>query len=730
MLVVDVLIEYANYKLDRPFSYIYKGNKKIDIGFRVLLNFKNRELVGYVLNKRETNESVSELEEKYGFKLEEIIDVIDVTCLLKDDLLKLADEISDYYLAPKISVLQAMLPNSLSPKHSFINGPKIAYDKYIIVLDNDVNGLTAKQIELLRLIGNDKVLKSEIKSVSILKKLIELGKVKEIKEEKRRLILPESEVESAHTLTQEQKRVVDEFLNTNDKVYLLDGVTGSGKTEVYLHICENIINKGKTVLMLVPEIALTPMMVKYFINRFNKKVAVLHSDLTPGQKYDEYRKISAGECQIVVGARSAIFAPLDNIGLIILDEEHVESYKQDNVPFYHAREVAIMRAKMHGAKVLLGSATPSLETRARAQNGVYHLLKLKNRINNQPLPKATIVDMTDMKNISRDSYIFSNVLKAQIRETLNRHEQAILLVNRRGFSSTLSCRKCGHIFKCPNCGVPLTYHRTDGLLKCHHCDHSEIIPDSCPECGSKYFGKGGFGTEKIEEEVSKLFPNAKCLRLDSDNSKIKSRISETIEAFRKHEADILIGTQMIAKGHDFPDVSLVGLVLADIGLYVPSYRSSEHVFQLITQAIGRGGRSDITGRAIIQTYLPKDRAIILGAKQDYDSFYISEMLSRKQQNYPPYTYLTSITISSTIEERTLNESNQTYLYLKDEFKNRALIIGPAKPYISFFKNEHLRTILVKYKDLNLGHEIFKKLLNKFKANNLAKIEINIDPYNF
>ncbi|MBR0440092.1 MAG: primosomal protein N' [Bacilli bacterium] len=731
MKIVEVLIEYANYSLDRPFSYFYKGKKKLDVGFRVLLNFNNRELVGYVTKCYETNKDIKDIQEEMGFNIEEIIDVIDESPLLSGDLLELADKVSEYYVAPKISVLQSMLPPSLSPRKSSLKAPKIAYDQYVRIVNDNEDGLTDKQIELLRLISSvDKVLKKEIKSKSILDKLIEYQRVEIIKEEKRRLKVPNYEYKTPPELTYEQKSVVEEFNESKDEVYLLEGVTGSGKTEVYLTLSEQVLKQGKTVLMLVPEIALTPMMMEYYLRRFKGDVAILHSELTPAEKYDEYRKIAKGDCHIVVGARSAIFAPLKNIGLIILDEEHVESYKQDVVPFYHAREVAIMRGKMHKAKVILGSATPSLESRARAQKGVYHLLLLTNRVNNKQLPKTTIVNLADYHNIDRESYIFSIRLREAIKNVLDRHEQAILLINRRGFSTSVSCRKCGHIFKCPTCDIALTYHKSDNMLKCHHCDYVCKMPETCPECGSNYIMKTGFGTERIEEEVNRLFPEARTLRLDSDSAKIRAKIPSIIEDFRQKKADILIGTQMIAKGHDFPDVTLVGIVLADIGLSMPSYRSNERAFQLITQAVGRSGRKDKSGIAIIQTYMPNNYAITMAARQNYELFYRKEMEYRRIQNYPPYSFLASITLAGKVEDNVVK--NMVYLIdmLNQEFNDKGLVLGPTIPYVPYEGNNYLRTALVKFKDYKLAKEIFKKVVSIYANKSQVHLTINIDPYNF
>ena len=599
------------------------------------------------------------------------------------------------------------------------------------VISESEEDLTNKQIEVLRFIKLEgRVLKRDIKQVSIVDKLLEKERIRIVKEEKRRLKIPDYKYHTPPKLSEDQNKVIDEFNNSNDLVYLLEGVTGSGKTEVYLNLSEQVLKAGKSVLMLVPEISLTPMMVEYFLHRFQNNVAILHSELTPAEKYDEYRKIAHGDCKIVVGVRSAIFAPLKNIGLIILDEEHTESYKQDNLPFYHAREVAIMRARYHHAKVLLASATPSLESRAKKQKNVYHMLYLTKRINNQKLPTTKIVNMLDYHNIDRDSYIFSHALRQSIHETLARNEQAILLINRRGFSTHVTCRNCGHVFKCPTCGIALTYHKKDNMLKCHHCDYVEPLGETCPECGGNHLMKTGFGTERIEEEVQRLFPSARTLRLDSDSAKNKSKIPEVIEAFRKKEADVLIGTQMIAKGHDFPDVTLVGIVLADIGLSMPSYRSNERAFQLITQAIGRSGRKEKPGTAIIQTYLPSHYAITFAARQDYELFYRKEMEMRKLQFYPPYAYLASVTLRAKNEETVIENTYRIVDFLNDEFMDTAQILGPSTPYIPFDMGLHVRSILVKFKDPQKAHQIFEKMQQLFAYNSKYELLINIDPYDF
>lgn len=733
MKLLEVLIERKAQALNRPFSYIYKGEKEVDAGYRVLIPFanSNKEIVGYVVNAIDTNESKEDIEKRMGFSISEIKDVLDEKPLLNDELIKLSYEISDYYLAPLISVLQTMLPTSLKPSKSSLKGPKIAYETYVKLIDESEDGLTPKQIELSRLIASSgRILKKDCKSISALNGLVKKGRVIFENEEKTRLIIPEYKKEQKKVLTDEQTKVVKEILDTDKTVTLLQGVTGSGKTEVYLTLSEQYLAKGKDVLMLVPEISLTPIMVEYFQRRFSNNVAILHSELTPAEKYDEYRRISRGDCHIVVGARSAIFAPLHNIGLIILDEEHVESYKQDSLPYYHAKDVAIMRANHFGAKVVLGSATPSLESKARAGKGVYNFASLPNRINKQELPKTEIVDMSKGSSFTRESAMFSKYLIEEIKGVLERKEQAILLINRRGFSGYVTCRDCGHIMKCPNCGITLTYHKEDNMLKCHHCGHVELNVDVCPECGSKYLSHFGFGTERIVKEVNKLFPDARVLRLDSDVGEVRNNIAKTIEAFSNQEADILVGTQMIAKGHDFPNVTLVGVVLADIGLSLPSFRSTERVFELITQAVGRSGRANKVGKAIIQTYNPRHYAIQLASRQDYETFYKKEMLQRKISQYPPYTYLTSLEISGKNEDTVVDLIRQIASDLDKQKFESTSILGPVSPYISFENKNYRRIILIKYKNSDKIKHYLNKLLESLKSKSQINVKINVDPYDF
>ena len=728
MLLLGVIIEYAANSLDRPFSYAYNGDLDVKIGVRVVVPFNNRKVVGYVTSIEKTDDTLEELEENTGFKIKEIISIIDKEPILNEELMMLSNDIATYYFSPLISVYQTMLPPSLKPKLSSLNKPKIAYDTYVEVCDENTNDLTPKQLELyLKIKDEGLVLKSDIKS-SLVPTLLKKKKIRLVLKEKMRLVLEDVEQIQDKDLTLEQRKAVEEITTQNDKIYLLEGVTGSGKTEVYIQSSKKMIEEGKTVLMLVPEISLTVQMVKRFRACFSN-VAILHGELTPAERYDEYRRISRGEVDLVIGARSAIFAPLTNIGLIIIDEEHSETYKQDVSPFYHALEVAKMRQKYNeNCKIVLGSATPSLETKTRALKGVYKQLYLTKRFNDSSLPETEIIDMLDWKNLDNESSMFSLSLRHEIKERLDKKEQVLLLVNRRGFSPFISCRKCGKVLKCPTCGLPLSYHKKDNLLKCHHCGLVDKMPFSCSKCQSTMFTKTGFGTEKVEEEVKRLFPNSRVLRLDSDVASIRSAVGKVITTFENEEADILIGTQMIAKGHDFKNVTLVGIVLADLGLNIPSYKASERIFNLITQAIGRAGRHEKKGKAIIQTYMPKHYVIYDSSIQDYNRFFNEEMAYRKEAQNPPYTYLTMITFASNNEKEVIDKS----YYFKDlliaKFASKKVeVIGPSEPFLVRVNDKYRRKILLKYKNYNDISPVLKEIKENVNKSSSIDVIINVDP---
>ncbi len=733
MQLVSVLTQYGARALARTFSYVYYGKKKVEERFRVRINFNGKEIMGFVTDVQTVNKTQEELENDFGYAIKEIFesDIIDEEPLINDELMELANSVADYYMAPLISVLQAMLPKTLSPKMSSLKGPKIAYEKWAKVVDSDEEGLTPKQIEMLRLIvSNGEVLKKECGSPAILKALEDKKKVVLFNKEKMRFVLPPEERENPHEMSDEQRNAYNTILSSEKDVVLLQGVTGSGKTEVYLRVSEKYLEDGKTVLMLVPEINLTPQMVEYFSRRFGPKVAILHSELTPGERYDEYRRIAQGKAQIVVGARSAVFAPLNNIGLIILDEEHVESYKQDNTPYYHAREVAIMRGKISNAKVLLGSATPTLETKARAMRGVYGYAEMKNRVNQRPLPKTEIIDLCNRFNYDKSSEKLTKPVLQAIKERIEKNEQSLLLINRRGYWTAINCPQCGYIFACPQCGGNLTYHVHDHMLKCHHCGEVQIHPDKCPGCGYTKLRRVGYGTERIVEELKEIMPGCRVARMDSDVSQVSKKMEETLKSFKNGEYDILVGTQMIAKGHDFPNVTLSSVVMADIGLSLPTYRAAERTFQLIAQAVGRSGRSKKEGVAFIQTYNPRHYAITLGATQDYERFFVREMNERKVTQYPPYTYLILLEFAAVNEERCVNAAYEIKQALEEKNLDTLNVVGPITPFYSMVGGKHKRVVLLKMKKRDEVVNALKELLSSPISSGAVDISVNVDPLDY
>lgn len=536
-------------------------------------------------------------------------------------------------------------------------------------------------------------------------------------------------------LTAEQAQAtnaVDQAIDEKQAAtFLLEGVTGSGKTEVYLQIIQHALAQGKSALMLVPEISLTPQIVRQFKARFGDQVALLHSALSDGERYDEWRRIEKGDAQVVVGARSAIFAPIKNLGVIIMDEEHETSYKQEDMPRYHARDVAQWRGQYHHCPVVLGSATPSLESRARAQKGVYQWLRLTKRINGKDLPHVQLVDMRQAGRYAPTTDI-SQELATEIQKKLALNEQVVLMLNRRGYSSFLMCRECGEVIKCPNCDISLTYHKDTNSLKCHYCGHEEPVPQVCPNCHSKAVRYFGTGTQRVEKELTELFPTARILRMDVDTTRRKGAHERILDEFGKHHADILLGTQMIAKGLDFPNVTLVGVLNADTSLGLPDFRASERTFQLLTQVSGRAGRAEKEGNVLIQTYNPDHYAIQYAQRQDYEHFFGKEMQVRHQGGYPPYYYTIQITASA----RTEADAAQKMFQIRGEIVNylsqNAVILGPTPQSIMRINNRYYYQLVIKYKNEPQLENYLQNLLltSQKKERNGLQIVIDRDPMNF
>lgn len=530
-------------------------------------------------------------------------------------------------------------------------------------------------------------------------------------------------------LTAEQERVLKPILqkiNKNEhEVFLMFGVTGSGKTEIYLQAIDEVLKEGKEAIVLVPEISLTPQMVHRFKSRFGSQVAVLHSGLSRGEKFDEWRKIYRGEAKLVVGARSAVFAPFQNIGIIIIDEEHEASYKQEDTPRYHARDVAIYRGNYHNCPVVLGSATPTLESYARAQKGVYTLLTLKERVNKRPLPQVHVVDMREeMRKGNRT--MFSEQLFDLLKDRLEKKEQSVLLLNKRGYSSFVMCRNCGYVLQCPHCDISLTYHRHGEKMKCHYCDFETAMPSRCPDCGSEHIRFFGTGTQRIEEELSKLLPEARVIRMDVDTTSRKGMHEKLLRQFGDHQADILLGTQMIAKGLDFPNVTLVGVLSADTMLHLPDFRASEKTFQLLTQVSGRAGRHELPGEVVIQTYTPEHYSIQLASKHDYEAFYHKEMLARKSFAYPPYYFLVLITVSHPDVLKTVEVTEKIGQFLRKHLSKAAQILGPVSSPISRVNDRYRYQCMIKYKREKNLYETLKKIFTVYGQDSQSQLKITID----
>ncbi|MCU9533490.1 primosomal protein N' [Streptococcus sp. CSL10205-OR2] len=536
-------------------------------------------------------------------------------------------------------------------------------------------------------------------------------------------------------LNKQQKEIVDEIVahvGKPNKPYLLEGITGSGKTEVYLHVIDQVLKMGKTAIVLVPEISLTPQMTSRFISRFGHQVAIMHSGLSEGEKFDEWRKIKNKEAKVVVGARSAIFAPLDNIGAIIIDEEHESSYKQDSNPRYHARDVALIRAKYHQAVLVMGSATPSIESRARASKEVYHFLQLTKRATpNATIPKVTVVDFRDYVG-QQELSNYTPLLLEKIADRLNKKEQSILMLNRRGYSSFIMCRECAYVDECPNCDISLTLHMSTKTMNCHYCGFSKAIPRTCPNCGSSSIRYYGTGTQKAYDELQQAFPTAKILRMDVDTTRKKGAHESLLSQFEKQEADILLGTQMIAKGLDFPNVTLVGVLNADTSLNLPDFRASEKTFQLLTQVAGRAGRSDKNGEVIIQTYNPNHYAIQLAQQQDYESFYRYEMTLRHQLGYPPYYFTIGLTLSHRSEEEAIKKSYQVLDILKNQLSDQVTILGPTPKPVARTNNYYHYQLIVKYRFEDHLEEAMNHILEltQDKENKHLRLAIDYEPQNF
>lgn len=720
-MVVDVLVEVNLNKKNKTYSYSVPTSLKNDVklGKRVLVPFGKQTLEGFVLDiKNESN-----------IDLKDIIKVIDKEEILNKELLELGKKISDDNVCNLVSVYQAMLPKGYKAKaKETLHDKKVNYIRIIDKIKaneflNESRSEKQKDIIKALLLKDEKSSMFLSTNVNILikKGLIEKYEVEEYR-------LKEEKVESkVHELNKYQVEAYNKIINSSKDVILLNGVTGSGKTEIYMALIDGVLKEGKEAIMLVPEISLTPQIIARFKAHFNEDIAILHSGLSDGEKFDEYKKILRKEVKIVVGARSAIFAPFTNIGIIIIDEEHSDTYKQNHNPRYNAIEVAFIRGKTYNAKVILGSATPTIESYARSKHGYYELVKLEKRANNATLPMVNIVDMT--KEFKRNNTMFSKELLLNIEDRLNKKEQIMLLLNKRGYSSYLTCQNCGYVSKCPNCDITLTYHKTSDMNRCHYCGYAEKNTKICPECHKESMKQMGYGTEKVEEELVKLFPNIKALRMDIDTTSKKGSHKDIINKFMNHEADCLIGTQMIAKGLDFPLVTLVGVINADTILNLPDFRANEKTYDLISQVSGRAGRSDIAGKVIIQTFNKDNYAIKLSKSHNYDEFYNEEIKVRKKLYYPPFTFISLIKIGGKDFNYTIKEANKIGDYLRHKVTSE-IVLGPSVASLSKINNIYYFEIIIKYRDKTSMISLLNEVKLLTENNSKIKIEFDINPNEF
>lgn len=651
--------------MDRIFHYsIPDGlSKEIAPGKRVFVPFQARTVVGYVVGLSQTSEVKD---------VKDIAGVIDKEPILSEEMLKLTKWIKDNYFCSWGEAIEAAIPAGIK-KGKLSLGSRL----------KDSHDAAAE--------------------------------------------FPKS---IPHILMEEQSKALKHIAESIEKkeynTFLLHGITASGKTEVYLQAIDLVLKKGRQAIVLVPEISLTPQTIERFASRFGGRVAVLHSKLTPAKRFLEWKKIKDGKADIVVGARSAIFSPMDRLGLVIIDEEHETSYKQDDVPRYHARDVAEERAKLNNCPLILGSATPSLESYYKAKSGEYKLIKLTKRIEERLLPKVKIVDMRMELATRKRIAIFSKILLDAIERTVKAGQQAIIFLNRRGFSTFVNCKKCGLVLKCKRCDTVLVYHFENKKLVCHYCNYTAQPPDICPKCKSGYIRYFGLGTERVESEINHSFPHAHIARMDSDTTVKRGSHDRILGDFKSGQTTLLVGTQMIAKGLDFPKVTLVGVVSADVTLNLPDFRAGERTFNLLTQVGGRAGRGEDGGEVIVQTYAPHHYAILAAAKHDYEKFYQEEIVFRKELLFPPFVNLVKVTVRVRNEELAAKTAKELAEAIKNEDAS-AMIGGPAPAPIVRMRGYFRYNIMLKNKDKGAMCELLKKVLGKFRRPHGVLIAVDVDP---
>lgn len=738
----NIIIDISHEKVDRLFQYRIPERLKglIDIGSPVEVPFGRGDTVrkGYVLELTdEANWDPS--------KIKEVISVPKDNLCAEEISIKLAAWMKKYYGSTMIAALKTVLPSTKKEArrvHKYVSlrmNLREATEYYHECVSKKQKARERIMAELLAT-PDDRIPYELITgklhvTAATIKTLADKGIIRVEEEEYfRKPVAGDSSRYGAKVLSQEQQEIVDSFTKDYDAgkrdTYLIHGITGSGKTEVYIALIDEIIKRGKQAIVLIPEIALTYQTLMRFYRHFGDRVSVMNSSLSAGEKFDQMERARTGDIDIIIGPRSALFTPFPNTGIIIIDEEHESTYKSETMPKYHAREAAIELSKLvpDGASVVLGSATPSLESYYRAQNGQYHLFELKRRLTGGTLPSVDIADLREELRTGNRS-IFSRRLQELMEDRLSKGEQAMLFINRRGYAGFVSCRSCGHVFKCPHCDVSLSEHR-GGRLVCHYCGYEEPMRKICPKCSSKYVSSFRAGTQQIEDEVKKFWPSAKVLRMDADTTRTKGSYDRILSAFAAKEADVLVGTQMIVKGHDFPDVTLVGILAADMSLYASDYRASERTFQLLTQAAGRAGRGLKPGNVVIQTYEPEHYSIQTASRQDYEAFYEEEIAYRDLLRYPPISHMMSVQILSADEDEGMQFANRLRAMMELSKKEGAVFIGPASASIGKINDVYRMAVYVKMDDYE-GLVAYKDMLEKTirgleDAGQMKRISVQFD----
>ena len=727
-MIAEVIVDIAHSEVDKVFDYDC-GGLDVSVGSRVIVPFGKMKIEGVVIALKQTSEYRAN-----GIK--KIIRLLDSAPAITKECIELLSFMRAKYHLTKASILRLFLPTEMRKgkvREKLLTFVTVNTD---LDFESALSSIPQRSksergaLEFMRDVKTCKIaeLKSKFTNDSV-NRLVEKGYLK--KEEKRENRTPYSSLEGYSKnveLTDEQKNAIASIEATDKRVTLIHGVTGSGKTVVYLRLIREAVESGKTAIMLVPEISLTPQMFRQLKAEFGDNAAILHSGLSAGEKFDEWWRLRSGEAKIAVGARSAIFAPLENLGVIIIDEEHDGSYTSESNPRYFTFDIAKFRADYNDCKLVLGSATPSVETYLKAKEGAFNLVKLPHRINKKPLPEMIIADMRTEVRRGNDS-AFSSALVSELEDCLKKGNQAIIFLNRRGYSQHVVCRECGYVAKCENCDVALNYHSVGNVLKCHYCGATYKMLTACPDCGSIHINYVGTGTQKVVAELKKRFPSARILRMDNDTTQNKEGHLKILEQFSRHEADILVGTQMIAKGHDFPSVTLVGILDADMSLFFSDYRSGERTFQLITQVAGRSGRAGDKGVVVLQTYNPDNPVLRFATKYDYEGFFEREISLRKTTSYPPYATIVRVMVESDDEEKGVEALRKVYeglSTLRERESDAFLFFNKMKSPIKRLKNKFRFQVLMRidYKREDVLNQIYELSLPVSDKNALVYVEIN------